>query len=81
VILGNVSTVTDLLEGTPEHVEAVAARCHEICGSYHIVGAGCEVSPRTPPENLRALIRYANQHKPESLSTAGHSDRRVNPET
>ncbi|MGA2804581.1 MAG: uroporphyrinogen decarboxylase family protein [Acidimicrobiales bacterium] len=66
VILGNVSTVTDLLQGTPEHVEAAAARCHEICGSYHIVGAGCEVSPRTPPENLRALIRYANQHKPES---------------
>jgi MtaA/CmuA family methyltransferase len=64
VILGNVSTVTDLLEGTPEAVEAAAARCHETCGSFHIVGAGCEVSPRTPPENLRALIRYATQHQP-----------------
>ena len=67
VILGNVSTITDLLEGTPERVEAAARRCHEICGSYHIVGAGCEVSPLTPPENLRAMIRYASQHKPQSF--------------
>jgi MtaA/CmuA family methyltransferase len=71
VILGNVSTVTDLLQGTPKDVEAAAARCHEICGSFHIVGAGCEVSPRTPPENLRALIRYANEHKPDSAPTGG----------
>ena len=64
VILGNVSTITDLLEGTPEVVVAAARRCHDICGSRHVVGAGCEVSPRTPPENLKALIRYAREHKP-----------------
>ncbi len=69
VILGNVSTITDLLEGTPERVEAAARDCHEVCGPYHIVGAGCEVSPLTPPENLRALIRFANQQEPGSLST------------
>jgi MtaA/CmuA family methyltransferase len=69
VILGNVSTVTDLLDGTPERVEAAAARCHEVCGSYHVVGAGCEVSPRTPPENLRALIRYASEHRAEPSSS------------
>jgi len=81
VILGNVSTITDLLEGTPQKVEAAARHCHETCGPYHIVGAGCEVSPLTPPENLRAMIRYASQHKPDSFFTTGRSDQRVNPET
>jgi MtaA/CmuA family methyltransferase len=65
VICGNISTITDLLEGTPEKVYAAARRCHRICGKYHIVGAGCEVSPQTPPENLRALLAYAAEHKPE----------------
>jgi MtaA/CmuA family methyltransferase len=64
VILGNVSTITDMLEGTAERVEAAARKCHEICGPYHIVGAGCEVSPLTPPENLRAMVRYAVEHQP-----------------
>jgi uroporphyrinogen-III decarboxylase len=64
VILGNVSTITDMLQGTPETVEAAAGKCHEICGQYHIVGAGCEVSPLTPPENLQAMVRYARQHHP-----------------
>ena len=64
-ILGNISTITDLLEGTPERVYEVARRCHEICGPFHVVGSGCEVSPMTPPENLRALFQYARDHKPE----------------
>jgi MtaA/CmuA family methyltransferase len=65
VILGNVSTITDLLEGTPEKVYEAARRCHATCGRYHVVGSGCEVSPLTPPENLRALLAYAREHKPE----------------
>jgi MtaA/CmuA family methyltransferase len=65
VICGNVSTITELLEGTPEQVYTACRRCHETCGPYHIVGAGCEVSPRTPPENLRAMLAYAREHKPE----------------
>jgi MtaA/CmuA family methyltransferase len=64
VILGNVSTVTDMLTGTPGTVEAAAQKCHEICGPHHIVGAGCELSPSTPPENLYAMVRYAMEHKP-----------------
>jgi uroporphyrinogen-III decarboxylase len=62
VISGNVSTVTTLLNGTPEEVYASAGRCHAACGRYFIVGSGCEVSPLTPPENLRALVRYAREH-------------------
>lgn len=65
VITGNVSTIADLFEGTPERVYAACRRCHQICGRYHIVGAGCEISPRTPPENLRAMIAYAREHRPE----------------
>ena len=64
LISGNVSTVTDLLTGTPDDVYRAAARCHAVSGRYHIVNSGCEVSPRTPPENLRALVRYAQEHRP-----------------
>ncbi|HWQ93558.1 MAG TPA: uroporphyrinogen decarboxylase family protein [Clostridia bacterium] len=62
VISGNVSTVTTLLNGTPEEVYAAASECHAVCGDRFIVGSGCEVSPLTPPENLRALVRYAQDH-------------------
>ena len=64
VILGNVSTVTDMLTGTPESVQAAAAKCYEICGRFHIVGAGCELSPFTPPENLQAMVRFSVEHTP-----------------
>jgi MtaA/CmuA family methyltransferase len=64
VISGNISTVTTLLKGTPEEVYEAARQCHQICGRQHIVGSGCEVSPLTPPENLRALIQYAKEHAP-----------------
>jgi MtaA/CmuA family methyltransferase len=64
VILGNVSTVQEMLTGTPEEVYAAAAACHRLCGPRHIVGTGCEVSPETPPENLRALVAYARDHAP-----------------
>jgi MtaA/CmuA family methyltransferase len=70
VILGNVSTITDLLEGTPESVDEACRRCHEICGRYHVVGSGCEVPPSTPPENLRAMLAYATGHKPEEYRGA-----------
>lgn len=67
VILGNVSTVGVMLNGTPEQVYEAAGRCHRICGPRHIVGTGCEVSPLTPPENLRALVAYARDHRPDAL--------------
>jgi MtaA/CmuA family methyltransferase len=67
VILGNVSTITDLLEGTPQRVYEAARVCHATCGRFHVVGSGCEVSPITPPENLRALLAYAREHKPEEF--------------
>jgi len=58
-ISGNVSTVTTLLNGTPEEVYEAVRECHRICGRFFIAGAGCELSPTTPPENLRALVQAA----------------------
>jgi MtaA/CmuA family methyltransferase len=70
VILGNVNTVEAMLSGTPEQVYAAAAECHRICGPMHIVGTGCEVSPETPPENVRALVAYARDHAPTDVADA-----------
>jgi len=67
-ISGNVSTVETLLTGTPDDVYAAARRCHRGAGANFIVGSGCDVAPMTPHDNLRALIRYAREHKPTDLS-------------
>jgi len=61
-ILGNVSTVGVMLSGTPEEVYEAAAACHRACGRHFIVGTGCEMSPDTPNDNLRALVAYAREH-------------------
>jgi len=65
IILGNVSTVADMLEGTPAQVYEASRRCHTTCGRAHIVGTGCEMPPATRSENLQAMVRYAREHKPE----------------
>jgi uroporphyrinogen-III decarboxylase len=67
VICGNISTTVELMEGPPSRVYEAARSCHAACGSYHIVGSGCEVSPLTSPENLRAMVQYAREHKPEEF--------------
>jgi uroporphyrinogen-III decarboxylase len=73
VILGNVSTITEMLEGTPEEVYEASRRCHRTCGRFHIVGCGCEVSPLTAPDNLRAMVRYAREHQPDEFALSGLS--------
>lgn len=75
VILGNVSTITDLLEGDPERVYEASRNCHAICGKYHIVGSGCEVSPMTSPQNLRAMVQYSRDHMPEEYQCTGEPSR------
>jgi MtaA/CmuA family methyltransferase len=70
VILGNVATITDMLEGNPEQVYEACGRCHKTCGKFHIVGTGCEMPPMTPDENLHAMVRYSREHGPEEFETA-----------
>jgi len=64
VLLGNIDPVRVLRDGTPESITAAVAQCHREAGPHYIVGAGCEIPRATPPENVLALTRYAQTHKP-----------------
>jgi MtaA/CmuA family methyltransferase len=61
VLLGNVDPVTVLQNGTPSEVEAAVADCYRQAGRHYIIGAGCEVAPDTPAQNVEALgrLRFA----------------------
>jgi len=64
VLLGNANPVQVLRGGSPGLVTETVADCHAQAGPRFIVGAGCEVPRDTPPENLRALVAYAEAHAP-----------------
>ncbi len=66
MLLGNIAPVRDLRGGTPESVYEIMGKCHRQAGDRYIIGAGCEVPRDTPDENLRALVRYAREHVPQS---------------
>ncbi len=61
-LLGNLDPVRVLQDGTPESVYAAVGECHRQAGRRYIVGAGCEVTRDTPPDNFHALVRYAREH-------------------
>jgi uroporphyrinogen-III decarboxylase len=63
--------VTELFNGTADEVYEACRRCHQTCGSCHIVGAGCEISPFTPVENLKAMFAYAREHRPDEFEGKG----------
>jgi uroporphyrinogen-III decarboxylase len=62
VLLGNIDPVRVLRNATPQEVYEAVAECHHQAGDRFIVSAGCEVVRDTPPENLRAMQRYAREH-------------------
>jgi MtaA/CmuA family methyltransferase len=62
VLLGNIDPVRVLRNGDPESITSAIAECHRQGGNRYIVSAGCEVVRDTPPENVRALARYAASH-------------------
>ncbi len=64
IILGNLTPVAVLRDGTPQEVTRVMTECHKQAGSRFVVGPGCEVPRDTPEENLRALCAYAHTHQP-----------------
>ncbi len=59
VMIGNVAPL-ELMESPPERITELA---REILdgreGLGLILGAGCNMSPRTPPENIRAMVEAA----------------------
>ena len=61
-IVGNVHTVTELLQGTPEMVRASAQRCIDQAGAGggFLLGSGCIVPRYTPLENVRAMVEVAH---------------------
>ena len=63
ILLGNIDPVRVLRNGTPESVYEAVAECHRGAGGRFIVGAGCEVPRDTPAENVRAMARYAREHR------------------
>jgi len=64
VLLGNIDPVAVLKNGTPEGVLEGLNRCGKEAGRAYIVGAGCEVPPDTPEENIRAMREFAAMAPP-----------------
>lgn len=60
-VAGNIDPVTELKDGTPDHIAGRLAGCRRAAGTRFIVGAGCEVPRGTPPENLEAMRRFAEE--------------------
>jgi uroporphyrinogen decarboxylase len=59
-LMGNLDPAGLLLRGTPGEVAAAASRAIAAAGPLgFILGSGCEVPPRAPLENLRALVAAA----------------------
>ncbi len=66
VLLGNIDPVRVLRDRTPAEITKAVAACHAGAGPRYIVGAGCEVAPDTPYDNVRAMVRYAQLTAPGS---------------
>lgn len=66
VLLGNIDPVRTLRDGTPASVTEAIATCHRQAGDPYVVGAGCEVTRGTPPENVLAMTQYARSTVPRS---------------
>ena len=60
---GNVDPINTLLLGTVEDVKRDTLRCLQQGGKKgYILMAGCSVPPRTPLENLRAMVETARHY-------------------
>ena len=58
-LAGNLDPVRELRNGTPESITQSLEFLEQVAGERWIVAAGCEVVRDTPPENLQAMIRFA----------------------
>jgi len=61
IICGNISTVGPLLYGKPEEVIEEAKECYKILGRRSMVSPGCETSPLTPVENMKAMVEASKR--------------------
>ena len=55
----NIDPVKGILQGTPASIREYANEAYRSVGNPFMVSAGCEIPPKTPTENLRALCEPA----------------------
>ena len=60
-LIGNISPVATMLQGTPEKVTTDAVACMQ--NGIDLLSSGCTLSPLTPLENIRALVKAAEQYQ------------------
>jgi MtaA/CmuA family methyltransferase len=61
-LCGNLDPVRAVRDGTPVSITEALDGCYAAAGPNYIVGAGCEITRGTPPENLEAMARFAREH-------------------
>ena len=62
-LMGNLDPTGVLFEGAPDRVTSESVRCMRACDALEggfILGSGCEVVMRTPPENIHAMVAAAH---------------------
>ena len=55
VLTGNLDPASAVLNGEPGRIKEEVGRIYETVGNPFMIGAGCEIPPSTPNENLKAL--------------------------
>jgi uroporphyrinogen-III decarboxylase len=64
-LAGNIDPVRAVRNGTPQSIEKGLEECFRDAGSAaYAVAGGCEIPRDTPAENLRAMGRFAQAHRP-----------------
>ena len=65
VLIGNLDTVSVLLEGTPEYVRESTGALLESMRPYrnYVVSSGCDLSYATPTENIVAMLETVREFR------------------
>jgi MtaA/CmuA family methyltransferase len=61
-LTGNLDPVRDVRNGSPETIAQALETLRQQAGARWIVAAGCEIVRDTPHENLRAMVRFSQEH-------------------
>ncbi|MDA0525481.1 methylcobamide:CoM methyltransferase MtaA [Methanococcoides alaskense] len=59
-LIGNVSTSVTMLNGTYDQVKEEAKKC--LTDGVDVLAPGCGIAPRTPFENVKALVRARDEY-------------------
>ena len=63
-LIGNVSPTESLLFGTAAQVEEESRAC--LMAGVDVLAPGCGLAPRTPTDNVKAMVRTAKAHRLET---------------